>query len=137
MRTFVLQIIVVGSNMIHATELLRKFLITKFALIGFLATVCLDMFASLTPASRSEITRVFRTLVNASGLKTEGYAIATLEASATQSLFSYQAPARTVFVLGGETSGVSDAVNQLADQPLAIPMSNTVESRNVALLRPR
>jgi len=66
-------------------------------------------------------------------LKTEGYAIATLEASATQSLFSYQAPARTVFVLGGETSGVSDDVHQLADQRLAIPMSNEVESLNVAV----
>ena len=49
-------------------------------------------------------------------LKTEGYAISTLEASAPQSLFSYHAPARTVFVLGGETSGVSDAATQLADQ---------------------
>ena len=66
-------------------------------------------------------------------LKTEGYAIATLEASAPQSLFSSQMPARTVFVLGGETSGVSDAVSQLADQRLAIPMSNEVESLNVAV----
>jgi 23S rRNA (guanosine2251-2'-O)-methyltransferase len=38
-----------------------------------------------------------------------------------------------VFVLGGETSGVSDAVTQLADQRLAIPMSNEVESLNVAV----
>jgi 23S rRNA (guanosine2251-2'-O)-methyltransferase len=66
-------------------------------------------------------------------LKNEGYAISTLEASAPQSLFSYRAPARTVFVLGGETSGVSDAVTQLADQRLAIPMSNEVESLNVAV----
>ena len=66
-------------------------------------------------------------------LKAEGYAIATLEASAPQSLFSYQVPARTVFVLGGETSGVSHAVHQLADQRLAIPMSNEVESLNVAV----
>jgi 23S rRNA (guanosine2251-2'-O)-methyltransferase len=48
-------------------------------------------------------------------------------------LFSYQTPARTVFVLGGETSGVSDAVHRLADQRLAIPMSNEVESLNVAV----
>ena len=66
-------------------------------------------------------------------LKTEGYTIATLEAAAPQSLFSYQTPARTVFVLGGETSGVSDAVTQLAEQQLAIPMSNEVESLNVAV----
>ena len=50
-----------------------------------------------------------------------------------QSLFSYHVPKRTVFVLGGETSGVSDAVTQLADQRLAIPMSNEVESLNVAV----
>jgi len=66
-------------------------------------------------------------------LKTEGYSISTLEASAPQSLFSYHVPKRTVFVLGGETSGVSDAVTQLADQRLAIPMSNEVESLNVAV----
>lgn len=66
-------------------------------------------------------------------LKTRGYAIATLEAAASQSLFSYQAPERTVFVLGGETSGVGNAVSQLADQRLAIPMNNEVESLNVAV----
>lgn len=66
-------------------------------------------------------------------LKTQGYAIATLEASAPQSLFSYQAPAHTVFVLGGETNGVGDDVSQLTDQRLAIPMSNEVESLNVAV----
>jgi 23S rRNA (guanosine2251-2'-O)-methyltransferase len=66
-------------------------------------------------------------------LKTEGYAIATLEARAPQSLFSYQAPARTVFVLGGETEGVSAAASQLTDQRLAIPMNNEVESLNVAV----
>ena len=66
-------------------------------------------------------------------LKTRGYAIATLEASAPQSLFSYHAPAHTVFVLGGETSGVGDDVSQLTDQRLAIPMSNEVESLNVAV----
>ena len=47
-------------------------------------------------------------------LKTCGYKIATLEAAAPESLFSYDAQERMVFVLGGETSGVSDAVSQLA-----------------------
>ena len=66
-------------------------------------------------------------------LKTCGYKIATLEAAAPESLFSYDAQERMVFVLGGETSGVSDAVSQLASQRLAIPMSNEVESLNVAV----
>ena len=39
----------------------------------------------------------------------------------------------TVFVLGNETEGVSAGVESLAQQGVAIPMANGVESLNVAV----
>lgn len=62
-----------------------------------------------------------------------GYAVSTLSSHAEQSLFDYQSGAPTVFVLGNETEGVSDKVQQLSNNHLRIPMHNGVESLNVAV----
>jgi len=66
-------------------------------------------------------------------LKAAGFDIATLEGIANDSLFDYQARAGTVFVLGGETEGVSVASQSIASIRLRIPMARGVESLNVAV----
>ena len=65
--------------------------------------------------------------------KERGAQICTLAADAALSLFEYQAREFCVFVLGNETEGVSAGIRELADTPLSIPMSNGVESLNVAV----
>ncbi|ARN75661.1 TrmH family RNA methyltransferase [Oceanicoccus sagamiensis] len=59
--------------------------------------------------------------------------ICTLSSHAKDSLFDYQCEQSIIYVLGNETDGVSQAVSQLSDQQLAIPMNNGVESLNVAV----
>jgi len=62
-----------------------------------------------------------------------GFTIYTLRADAAGSLFTARLAARSLFVLGGESSGVSAGVEQLAHQGLHIPMAVGVESLNVAV----
>ncbi len=62
-----------------------------------------------------------------------GSSICTLNAAHGTDLAAYKAPARTIYVLGNETDGVSQEVNQLATEQLNIPMANEVESLNVAV----
>lgn len=66
-------------------------------------------------------------------LKTAGFHIATLEGNATRSLFDYRPDAATVYVLGGETDGVSPDSQTLTSVSLRIPMERGVESLNVAI----
>ncbi|WP_019530198.1 TrmH family RNA methyltransferase [Dasania marina] len=66
-------------------------------------------------------------------LSDNGATICTLSSHAKTSLFDYQAKGVTVYVLGNETDGVSQQVAQLSDHQLTIPMSNDVESLNVAI----
>jgi 23S rRNA (guanosine2251-2'-O)-methyltransferase len=66
-------------------------------------------------------------------LKEAGFAIATLEGEAQCSLFEWRQSRATIFVLGGETDGVSAAARALSDVGLRIPMSRGVESLNVAV----
>lgn len=65
--------------------------------------------------------------------KNKGMEICTLEASASQSLFSHCGGGQSVYVLGNESEGVSGAVRALATTSLSIPMNNGVESLNVAV----
>jgi len=65
--------------------------------------------------------------------RAHGMEICTLAAGATQSLFDYCPLGHSIFVLGNETSGVTDEVAGLADRALSIPMNNAVESLNVAV----
>jgi 23S rRNA (guanosine2251-2'-O)-methyltransferase len=66
-------------------------------------------------------------------LQGAGYAVASLEGGAPLSVFDYVADTATVFILGGETDGVSPSVSQLANYRMAIPMAGGVESLNVAV----
>lgn len=68
-----------------------------------------------------------------SDLRDAGYEVATLEGTATASLFEYKPIKATVFVLGGETEGVSPESQSLASVRLRIPMARDVESLNVAV----
>ncbi|MEM1111107.1 MAG: RNA methyltransferase [Pseudomonadota bacterium] len=66
-------------------------------------------------------------------LRKRGVMVCTLNASAEASLFDWQPRSSAVYVLGNETEGVSQAITDLADRELAIPMQNGVESLNVAV----
>ncbi len=63
----------------------------------------------------------------------QGAEICTLEAAAPGSLFEHRGQGLCVYVLGNETDGVCDAVRDIANTPLSIPMRNGVESLNVAV----
>lgn len=62
-----------------------------------------------------------------------GFTLYTLEAEAKNSLFSTDFARRSLFILGGETEGVSAATKALPHTPLSIPMNCGVESLNVAV----
>lgn len=66
-------------------------------------------------------------------LKDMDFCVCALSSHATDSLFGYIPKQPTVYVLGNETEGVSADIFSLADKKLMIPMSNNVESLNVAV----
>ena len=66
-------------------------------------------------------------------LKSMGYQIAVLQATASASLFEFNATGNVVCVLGGESAGIGREVEAWADTRLNIPMENGVESLNVAV----
>ncbi|TQV67704.1 RNA methyltransferase [Exilibacterium tricleocarpae] len=65
--------------------------------------------------------------------KGHGFSVCALSSQATESLFEYKPKGPIVYVLGNESEGVSDTIFSLADKKLRIPMSNEVESLNVAV----
>jgi len=65
--------------------------------------------------------------------KKNGADIYALSSHAKESLFDLQLGEKTVFVLGNESDGVGKEVQSLANKTLSIPMSNGVESLNVAV----
>jgi 23S rRNA (guanosine2251-2'-O)-methyltransferase len=82
---------------------------------------------------RAPIIRCDSTASAVDALKAKGYQVATLEASATTSLFEFKAADNVICVLGGESDGIGQEVAALADTRLTIPMANGVESLNVAV----
>ena len=66
-------------------------------------------------------------------LKNQGYQICGLTGAATMSLSEIDLAEPTIFVLGNETSGLSESMLSLCDQQIRIPMSNGVESLNVSV----
>jgi 23S rRNA (guanosine2251-2'-O)-methyltransferase len=66
-------------------------------------------------------------------LGTCGWRIGVLAADGAIGLFDAVDTRARVFVLGGETSGVSAAVRALADETWRVPMENGIESLNVAV----
>lgn len=61
-----------------------------------------------------------------------GFELASLEVRGGESLWTARMGPRTVFVIGGESTGVSSEVRQLVSTQITIPMGAGVESLNVA-----
>lgn len=66
-------------------------------------------------------------------LQEAGAQVCALDANSPQTLFDHREEKLCVYVLGNETEGISEQTAQLADVCLSIPMSNGVESLNVAV----
>lgn len=62
-----------------------------------------------------------------------GFSSFGLEAGAAASIFDRPTPHRAVFVLGGESGGLSEAVRDQLDHRVSIPMAGRLESLNVAV----
>ncbi|KGE03754.1 TrmH family RNA methyltransferase [Pseudohaliea rubra] len=69
----------------------------------------------------------------AAACRDAGYTVYTLAAGAPLNLFTAPLAPKTLFVLGGESDGVSPAVQALATEALSVPMAEGVESLNVAV----
>ena len=65
--------------------------------------------------------------------ETLGGGICVLDANAHASLYQQTIKQDCIYVLGNESSGISAAVQELADSAVHIPMCNGVESLNVAV----
>jgi 23S rRNA (guanosine2251-2'-O)-methyltransferase len=89
--------------------------------------------ASVGTVFRAPLLRCERLLPALQACREDGFTIFFLDGGARASLFDPRPEQDLVYVLGGETEGVSTAVQQMADGGLAIPMSNSVESLNVAV----
>ena len=63
----------------------------------------------------------------------EGAALYTLSSHAKQSYKEQQYAAKTIFILGNESEGVSHEVEAICNESIAIPMQRGVESLNVAV----
>jgi 23S rRNA (guanosine2251-2'-O)-methyltransferase len=88
--------------------------------------------ASAGIAYRASIVRCRRPEHALQALRAAGYTTYGLDASARESIYDARLEARSAFVLGNETDGLSDACRELVDVDLAIPMHGGVESLNVA-----
>ncbi|MEM8491159.1 MAG: RNA methyltransferase [Pseudomonadota bacterium] len=64
-----------------------------------------------------------------------GYALYRMSANAPTDLYSntFSPAQRSLFILGGETAGISGKLTALPGENVAIPMSNSIESLNVAV----
>lgn len=62
-----------------------------------------------------------------------GFKLVGLSMSADESLFDSTPPHRAVFIVGGETTGLSPSTEELLDHRLRIPMAPGVESLNAAV----
>jgi 23S rRNA (guanosine2251-2'-O)-methyltransferase len=71
--------------------------------------------------------------LTAQSLQERGFDIAVLDSHAKTSFFDFKPTKPTVYVLGGETAGVDNRIKNAASISLRIPMSNNVESLNVAV----
>jgi 23S rRNA (guanosine2251-2'-O)-methyltransferase len=66
-------------------------------------------------------------------LKKADFWIYGLDASAKQSVFTFQWPKRTALVVGNETKGLRPVIAKLCDDMLNIPLADGVESLNAAV----
>ena len=66
-------------------------------------------------------------------LKATGFEVLGLAADGSLALSDVARTGRHVFVLGNETSGISDSVRHACDDIVSIPLANAVESLNVSV----
>lgn len=66
-------------------------------------------------------------------LRKQGFDVYSMEAGAKNQLGRFTPNDKSIYVLGNETHGVSEAVKQQCNRGLSIPMNNQVESLNVAI----
>lgn len=66
-------------------------------------------------------------------LKEHDFWVYGLDASGSDNLFQFRWPRRTVLVAGSETSGMRPGVAKLCDAMVSIPLSNGLDSLNVAV----
>ncbi|MFT6390135.1 MAG: 23S rRNA (guanosine2251-2'-O)-methyltransferase [Cellvibrionaceae bacterium] len=65
--------------------------------------------------------------------QSRGATVVGLTGHAKQTLASFEEPDFTVYILGNETEGMSQTIENLCDKTVFIPMKNQVESLNVAV----
>lgn len=68
----------------------------------------------------------------AADLRAAGYTLYGMDAGARRTVFDAELPQRVAFVLGSETSGVTEDVRPHINRWVSIPMAGGVESLNVA-----
>lgn len=88
--------------------------------------------ASAGVAFHAPVLRCHTALEAASDLVEAGFPLYALSSHAATGLFDATVPSRAAFVLGAETAGVSDDVDALVTDRLAIPLAGGVESLNVS-----
>lgn len=89
--------------------------------------------ASAGTVYRAPLLRCESLLPALSACREQGFRIYCLDGAGAHSLFDARDDKRAVYVLGSESEGVSQAVRDMSDQALAIPMAGGVESLNVAV----
>ncbi len=89
--------------------------------------------ASAGTLFKARIVRCENLAESLANLAKQGADVVGLDLSATQSLAEYTPPAKSVFVLGNETEGLSKEVKTQCNKRVKIPMHNGVESLNVAV----
>jgi 23S rRNA (guanosine2251-2'-O)-methyltransferase len=88
--------------------------------------------ASAGVAFRAPLVRIRTAYEAAQQLRDAGFHVVSLDAEGTVDLWEMELADRTALVLGGEHAGVSEDVAALVTQSVRIPMSDGVESLNVA-----
>ena len=66
-------------------------------------------------------------------LKLKDASIVTLSLDTNESFFEFKVPAKSIFILGNESEGVSKEIEALSNSKVKIPMNRGVESLNVAV----
>jgi 23S rRNA (guanosine2251-2'-O)-methyltransferase len=90
--------------------------------------------ASAGTAFRAPLLRCATVVGAIDTLLDHGFRLYRLQAAAGASIFDEQEfPDRAVFLLGGESDGISAALRSRPGQDVSIPMQNGVESLNVAV----
>ncbi|MDX3656830.1 RNA methyltransferase [Streptomyces sp. ID05-26A] len=88
--------------------------------------------ASAGVAFRAPVLRCGTSAEASALLRASGYSLFALDSHATDTIYSATFPSRVAFVLGSETSGITDDVRPHVTSRLSIPMAAGVESLNVA-----